>query len=268
MTARMTAERLPEPFGRFVDRAHSHAFTFEGRAFEALAGDTVASALAAAGVTTLSRSFKYHRRRGVLTMAGQDGNTLVQLAHEPNALADVVAASEGLDVRGQNYSGALENDRTAWLKQVAPFLPVGFYYKAFYKPKGAWKLWEGVVRRLAGLGRVDVEAPHGYYDKMYLFCDVAVVGGGPAGLAAAIEAAEAGAEVMLFDDQPALGGALNYARFDAAGERAAVARARAGRGGGKSCRSHGVPGRRRRGHLRRQLAGRGSWKSPLQGAGG
>ena len=225
MTARMTAERLPEPFGRFVDRAHSHAFTFEGRAFEALAGDTVASALAAAGVTTLSRSFKYHRRRGVLTMAGQDGNTLVQFAHEPNALADVVAASEGLDVRGQNYSGALENDRTAWLEQVAPFLPVGFYYKAFYKPKGAWKLWEGVVRRLAGLGRVDVEAPHGYYDKMYLFCDVAVVGGGPAGLAAAIEAAEAGAEVMLFDDQPALGGALNYARFDAAGERAAVARA-------------------------------------------
>ena len=221
----MTAQRLPQPFGRFVDRAQRHAFTFEGRAYEALAGDTVASALAAAGVTTLSRSFKYHRRRGVLTMAGQDGNTLVQLVHEPNALADVVATSAGLVVRGQNYSGALDNDRAAVLGLFAPFLPVGFYYKAFYKPKGAWKLWEGVVRRLAGLGRVNVKAPHGYYDKMYLFCDVAVVGGGPAGLAAAVEAAEAGAEVLLFDDQPAPGGALNYARFDAAGERAGAARA-------------------------------------------
>jgi sarcosine oxidase subunit alpha len=220
----MNERRLPEPFGRFVDRSQRHAFTFEGRAVEALGGDTVASALMAAGVTTLSRSFKYHRRRGVLTMAGQDGNTLVQLADEPNALADLVAASEGLAVGAQNYSGSLDNDRAALLERLAPFMPVGFYYKAFYKPKGAWKLWEGVVRRFTGLGRVNVEAAHGYYDKMYLFCEVAVIGGGPAGLSAAIEAAEAGAEVMLFDDQPALGGALNYARFDAAGERAGRAR--------------------------------------------
>ncbi len=216
----MNERRLPEPFGRFVDRCQRHAFTFEGRAHQALAGDTVASALMAAGVVTLSRSFKYHRRRGVLTMAGQDANTLVQLADEPNALADVVPVSEGLVVGAQNYSGSLDNDRAALLERLAPFMPVGFYYKAFYKPKGAWKLWEGVVRRLTGLGRVNVEAPHGYYDKMYLFCDVAVVGGGPAGLAAAVEAAAAGAEVTLFDDQPVPGGALNYARFDAAGERA------------------------------------------------
>ncbi|MDP6772950.1 MAG: (2Fe-2S)-binding protein, partial [Rhodospirillales bacterium] len=120
----MRAGRLPEPFGRFVDRAEAQTFTFEGRAHPALAGDTVASALMAAGVTTLSRSFKYHRRRGVLTMAGQDANTLVQLADEPNALADVVPVSEGLAVGGQNYSGSLGNDRAALLERLAPFMPV------------------------------------------------------------------------------------------------------------------------------------------------
>lgn len=223
----MSANRLPEPWGRHLRRSEAAPrFRFEGRAHNAVAGDTVASALLADGVTMLSRSFKYRRPRGVLTMAGQDANTLVQLADEPNVLADRLAAADGLDLRGQNYTGSLERDRGAWVGAVAPFLPVGFYYKAFYKPKGAWKLWEGVIRKRAGLGEINVKAHHGYFDKMYLFCDVAVVGGGPAGLAAALEAAATGAEVILFDDQPLIGGALNYARFDAAGTRGAALGAR------------------------------------------
>ena len=100
------------------------------------------------------------------------------------------------------------------------FFPVGFYYRAFFRPKGAWRFWEPVIRRMAGLGRVDTTAHHGYYDKTYLFADVAVVGGGAAGLSAAIAAAEEGRRVVIVDHNPTLGGALTYARHDADGVRA------------------------------------------------
>jgi len=115
-------------------------------------------------------------------------------------------------VVGQNYTGSLARDRGAWIAAFGRFLKVGFYYRAFYRPRGAWKLWEPIIRQRAGLGRVALDAPHGYFDKVYLFADIAVVGGGPAGLSAAAAAAEAGSRVVLIDDQPALGGSLNYAR--------------------------------------------------------
>lgn len=128
-------------------------------------GDTIASALTANGISVLSRSFKYHRPRGILSMAGHDANTLVQLADEPNALADKTPISEGLAVHGQNYSGSLDRDRGAFLGRFGRFMPVGFYYKAFYRPRGAWRLWEPIIRARAGLGRVNIDASHGYYDK-------------------------------------------------------------------------------------------------------
>ncbi|NIR29826.1 MAG: FAD-dependent oxidoreductase [Gammaproteobacteria bacterium] len=213
------SNRLPAPAGLLLDRDRLVRFTFEGKPYQGFAGDTIASALAASGVRLLSRSFKYHRPRGLLTMAGQDGNTLVQLPGEPNVNADREPITEGLAVMGQHYSGSLVRDRDAWLGRSARFLPVGFYYKAFYKPKGAWEYWEPLIRRKAGLGKVDpTRSTHGYYDKMYTFCDVLVVGGGPAGLCAAREAAGAGADVLLVDENPVLGGALTYARFDASGE--------------------------------------------------
>ncbi|MBX6320341.1 MAG: (2Fe-2S)-binding protein, partial [Rhodospirillaceae bacterium] len=186
--------RLPAPFGRWIDRARPVGFSFAGRPLQGLAGDSLASALAANDVWILSRSFKYRRPRGVLSMAGQDGNTLVQIGAEPNVLADLRPIVEGLAADGQNYSGSLDNDRGAWIEALGRFMPVGFYYKAFYRPHGAWRFWERVIRARAGLGRVDPQAPHGYHDKMYLFADVAVVGGGPAGLSAALRAAESGAE--------------------------------------------------------------------------
>jgi sarcosine oxidase subunit alpha len=213
--------RLPAPAGILIDRNRRIAFNFEGRRYEGYEGDTIASALIANGQWILSRSFKYRRPRSVLTMAGQDGNSLVQIGAEPNALADRRRIAEGLVVQGQNYDGSLEHDRGAWVEMFSRFMPVGFYYKAFYKPKGAWKFWEPFIRAKAGLGKVDVNAHHGYFDKEYLFADVAVIGGGPAGMAAAIEAAKGGGEVILIDENPKLGGSLNYARFDADGTRGA-----------------------------------------------
>ncbi len=218
--------------GRLVDYGKPLSFTFEGRTYEGLAGDTIASALAANGVWLLSRSFKYHRPRGVLTMAGHDGNTLVQVGSEPNVMADRHPISEGLVVRGQNYRGSLARDRDARLGRLARFLPVGFYYRAFYKPSGVWqKFWEPRFRRRAGLGAVDLGAPHGYFDKAFAHTDVAVVGAGPAGLSAALFAAEAGARVFLIDENPGLGGAMNYARLDAESPQGELESAVAGHAG-------------------------------------
>jgi len=211
--------RLPPPYGTLIDRERPVDFSFEGAPYSGLAGDCIASALAANDHWLLSRSFKYRRPRGVLTMAGQDANTLVQIGAEPDVLADRFAITEGLAVKGQNYEGSLAFDKGRWVELLASFMPVGFYYKAFYKPKGAWKFWEPIIRRRAGLGRVDPAARHGYYDKEYMFADVAVVGGGPAGLSAALQAASGGAEVILIDEGPRLGGSLGYARFDADGAR-------------------------------------------------
>ncbi len=217
--------RFPAPAGLLIDREQTIRFRFEGREYQGFAGDTIASALAAHGVAVLSRSFKYHRPRGILTMAGQDANTLVQLRDEPNVPADLEPLAPGLEVTAQNVKGNLVHDRRSFIDLIGAFLPVGFYYKAFYRPLGAWKRWEPTIRDMAGLGRVDLNAHHGYYDKAYAFADVLVVGGGPAGLAAAIEAGKAGGEVILVEEGTALGGSLTYARFSAEPEGARSLRA-------------------------------------------
>lgn len=208
-------QRLPAPWGSRIDRAKRLSFTFEGRRYEGHEGDTIASALVASGQWLMSRSFKYHRPRSVLTMAGQDANTLVQVGSEPNVLADARALTDGVSATAQNVNGSLAFDRDAILDRLGRFMPVGFYYRTFFGPgRQAWlKVWEPLIRKKAGLGKVDTALPPARYEKKNLFCDVLVVGAGPAGLSAALEAAELGARVLLVDENPALGGSLTYARF-------------------------------------------------------
>ncbi len=217
----MTAfNRLPAPLGLLIDREQPVSFSFDGQTYQGLKGDSIASALLANGRWLLSRSFKYHRPRGPLTLAGQDANTLVQLPDEPNVLADLQPLAEGAAVTAQNVSGSLDNDRDAYLGKFSKFMPVGFYYRAFYKPKGVWKHWEPFIRKKAGLGVLDLDFQPEYYDKAFLFPDLAVVGAGPAGLEAALTAANAGAKVLLIEQQAYLGGSLAWARFDVSGQRA------------------------------------------------
>ena len=212
--------RLPAPMGLLIDRNQPLSFSFDGKPYEGYKGDSIASALLANGRFLLSRSFKYHRPRGPLTMAGQDANTLVQLPSEPNVLADSHLLENGVQVTGQNFNGSLDNDKDAYLGKFSKFMPVGFYYRSFYKPKGMWKVWEPIIRKKAGLGVLDLKFQPEYYDKAYLFVDLAVIGAGPAGLQAALTAANCGAKVLLVEQQPVLGGSLTYARFDLEGERA------------------------------------------------
>lgn len=208
--------RLDRNWGSRIDRDRTFWFTFEGRRIQACAGDTIASALAASGEWVLSRSFKYHRPRGVLTMSGEDANTLVQIGPEPNVRADLRPAAPDLVVTPQNVTGSLRRDRGRIIEAFSRFLPVGFYYRTFFGPfRSSWqKIWEPMIRASAGLGTVTPGLPDARYHKETRHCDVLVVGAGPAGLAAALAAAEAGAQVIVVDKEPEPGGALTYARFD------------------------------------------------------
>ena len=205
--------RLPAPAGSHLERDSHVLFWFERREFQGFAGDTIASALAANGIWLLSRSFKYHRPRGAMTMSGDDGGALVQVGDQPNVRADVERVEEGMVVNGQNYVGSLESDNAAIIERFRRFLPVGFYYKAFFRPRGIWNYWEKLIRQTAGLGRVSPTTLRRYYDKTYDFCDVAVIGAGPAGMTAAQQAAEAGADVLLIERAPLMGGSLTFHRF-------------------------------------------------------
>jgi sarcosine oxidase subunit alpha len=216
--------RLKKPMGLLIDHNKSVNFEFDGMQYEGLQGDSIASALVANKRWLMSRSFKYHRARGPLTMAGQDANTMVQLGGEPNVLADKELVVSGQRVAGQNYSGSLVNDRDAILGYFSRFMPVGFYYRTFFKPMGMWEKWEPFIRKKAGLGKLDLEFKPEYYDKAYLFHDVVVVGAGPAGLSAALKAADAGCQVLLVEELGVLGGALAYHRFDIQGEKADLLR--------------------------------------------
>lgn len=220
----MTDSRLAAPMGLLINREKTLKFEFEGQTFAGYEGDTIASALVANKNWLMSRSFKYHRPRGPLTFAGQDANTLVQLGGEPNVLADRQPLAEALQAEGQNYFGTLKKDKAAVLGLFGRFLPVGFYYRTFFKPMGVWDSWEKMIRKSAGLGKIDLDFKPEYYDKEYRFYDVVVVGSGPAGLKAALKAADAGAQVLLVEEQSILGGSLCYHRFDLKGEEASELR--------------------------------------------
>lgn len=212
MIIRQAVERLPNHPSHKVAFNQPIEFTFNGKKYPAFVGDTVASALWAAGVKVLGRSFKYHRPRGAFALTSGDSNTLVRVDDEPNARASVSLVKSGMEVHSQNSWPSLNADIMALTSMGSRFMPVGFYYKTFIRPKALWPTYEKVLRHAAGLGYVTTDRPNTYYDKKYGFADVLVIGGGPAGMSAALAAAETGARVMLLDENPYLGGHLAYER--------------------------------------------------------
>ncbi|WP_411033486.1 sarcosine oxidase subunit alpha [Shinella sp. BYT-45] len=196
--------------------ARTARFTFDGKTYEALEGDTVASALIANGVHLVGRSFKYHRPRGILSAGAEEPNALVDVARDaarrqPNVRATVQEVFDGMKVSSQNRWPSLAFDVGGVNNLLSPFFAAGFYYKTFMWPKAAWeKLYEPFIRRAAGLGVTPTEEDPDHYANRYAHCDVLVAGAGIAGLSAALAAAEAGARVILVDEQPEAGGALHF----------------------------------------------------------
>ena len=200
----------PQP-GEVIDRGEHLSFHFDGESYPAHPGDTIASALAASGVEIFSRSFKYHRPRGLLCAAGKCPNCLVNVNGVPTVRACTQAVGPGDRVTSQHRWPSLKWDLLSLIEKFDRYMPVGFYYKTLYKPRLAWRLAEPLIRRLAGLGQLDTAAEtNGHGQQEHLHTEMVVVGGGPAGLSAARAAAQAGVQVLLVDDQPQLGGHLRF----------------------------------------------------------
>ena len=211
MTSVRPDPRLKPSLTEAIDRSKTVVFNFDGRSVDAFEGDTIASALYASGVRTFSRSFKYHRPRGLLCAGGNCPNCLMTVDGVPNVRACTEKVRRGMSVRGQNAWPSVDRDFLSVLDKLGKLMPVGFYYKTFHRPKLFWQVAQPVIRRVAGIGPLETDAPPGdRYTHRNAHTDVAVVGGGPAGLSAALAAAEAGAAVTLIDDQTDLGGHLRW----------------------------------------------------------
>ena len=196
-----------------VDRSRTVHFSFDGTGYTGFQGDTLASALIANGVRLMGRSFKYHRPRGVLTAGSEEPNALVTVgrgaAQDPNVRATMQEIYPGLEARSQNRWPSLDFDVLALNDLAAPFLGAGFYYKTFMWPRSFWeKLYEPMIRRAAGLGALSGQDNADKYESAYAFCDLLVIGSGPAGLMAALTAGRAGADVILADENSRMGGRL------------------------------------------------------------
>jgi len=196
-----------------VDRNTPVGFRFDGKDYTGFQGDTLASALLASGVRVFGRSFKYHRPRGVMTAGSEEPGALVTVgrgaAQVPNVRATVQEIHAGLDARGQNAWPSVNVDLMAVNDLFAPFFSAGFYYKTFMWPRKFWEsLYEPAIRRAAGLGALSRKHNEDHYEKAYAFCDLLVIGSGPAGLMAALAAGRAGADVILAEEDHVMGGRL------------------------------------------------------------
>jgi len=220
----MSATRL-QSGGSAIDRSRPLSFSFDGQTVTGFAGDTIASALLANDVAVVGRSFKYHRPRGIWGAGVEEPNALVDIGGvapaTPNTRATTEAAREGLVARSVNATPSAATDRNAFLDRFSRFIPAAFYYKTFMWPD--WHMFEPRIRAMAGLGTVDAGwTPKEPSAQVNHHCDVLVVGAGPAGLAAARLASEAGFSTMLVDDQPGAGGSLGHRDGEIDGRPAAA----------------------------------------------
>jgi sarcosine oxidase, subunit alpha len=202
--------RLARQPGEVIDRTAEITFTWNGKPFRGYAGDTIVSALAAAGERVFSRSMKYHRRRGLLTAGFHDPGCMVQVGDEPNVRGAHRLITSGMVVTSQNTWPSLRFDAKAANQFAGRFLGAGFYYKTFIRPQALWPAYESVLRRFVNGGSVSPDTPHTLPEKRHVHPDVLVAGGGPAGMAAAIAAARAGASVLLVEEEHGLGGHLRW----------------------------------------------------------
>ncbi len=211
MTSRINKQR-----NEWIDRSKPLTFKYEGQLIKGYEGDTITSALWASGQKVLGRSFKYHRARGVLSFANHDVNAMMTDGVDTNIRADVWPVASGMDLLAVNTKGGVLKDKNKFIDKLSPFLPVGFYYKTFYKPKSLFPFWEDKIRKAAGLGEVNFNYPRIIKPKKFAHCDVLIIGAGVSGLSAAITSAKHGLNVIIVDENKRAGGSLSY---DAAGEK-------------------------------------------------
>ena len=197
--------------GRLIDRSAALEFSFNGKRMKGYRGDSLGAALLANDQMLVGRSFKYHRPRGIVAAGPEEPNALVNLGSggrlEPNQRVTVTELFDGLEATSQNHWPSLEFDVGVVNNYVSRFLPAGFYYKTFIHPRPFWKhVFEPIIRQSAGLGSAPKDRDADRYEQAYAFCDLLVVGGGIAGLQAALVAGRAGARVLVLEQAAHWGG--------------------------------------------------------------
>ena len=205
----MKSEVARLPAGGLIDRKQVLNFRFNGKELSGFQGDTLASALMANQIDVVSRSFKYHRPRGMQSIGYADVSSLVQLAgdeSDPNVLASVIPLREGLEAHSVNCWPSVEFDLGSVLQWFSPVLPSGFYYKTFMWPH--WHWFEPMIRKAAGFGHVSDQDSGRRHESRYHHCDVLIVGAGPTGLMSSLVLARSNAKVVLVDDMLQPGGML------------------------------------------------------------
>ena len=203
----------PRNKGTDIDLSSSRVIEFDGKKIKGHKGDTIASALYAAGIRIFSRSFKYHRPRGLLCVEGNCPNCLVTVNGIPNVRCCQKPIKEGMVVKSQNAWPSLAVDFMSVTNKFGWLMPVGFYYKFFHTPKPLWSFAAKIIRRIAGLGAISESSNSNInHTSIDMHSDVVVIGGGPSGMSAAIEAAKHGCDVTLIDKHSELGGHLRWNR--------------------------------------------------------
>jgi sarcosine oxidase, subunit alpha len=216
----MTMRRIDPSPAEVLDRTTTRRFELDGRQLTAFAGDTVGSAMAASGVVITGRSFKYHRPRGLFCMTGSCASCLCTIDGVPNVRACLEPVRDGMRVRRQNAWPSVDRDLLRTFDHGGFAMPAGFYYKIFHRPRFAWPMVEPIIRRVAGLGRVPQDRTPVHADRITLHVDTLVIGGGHAGLTAAIHAARGGKRTLLLEARHELGGHLRASMRPAQGNGA------------------------------------------------
>lgn len=206
----MMTARLPKSPTQRITRDREVLFTYRGKPMKGLAGDTIATALYANGVRIFSRSMKYHRPRGLYNLDGLSSHCLMTVDGEPNVRGCRTPVRDGMSVAPQNVLGTPEWDLLSVMQYLSFAMPAGFYYKVFHKPAWLWPYAQEGIRRAAGLGRINPDRPESIYENRFLNAEVCVIGGGPAGMEAALAAAKGGVRVILIERNRHLGGSLDY----------------------------------------------------------
>jgi sarcosine oxidase subunit alpha len=206
-----TVHRLTQLPTLRIDPSEDRSFIYRGRRYAGLKGDTVATGLYANGIRIFSRSIKYHRPRGLYSLDGESSNCLMEINGVPNVQAERTLLKNGMRVRPQNVVGSPERDLMGFMDKLDWAMPAGFYYRYFYRPYGLWPFFRERIRRVAGLGVVHPDSRMtGRFDEQYIHSEVCVIGGGPAGMSAALAAARQGLRVSLLEARPWLGGVFDY----------------------------------------------------------
>ena len=196
--------------GGRIDRSCPIDFTFDGRPCQGYRGDTLAAALLANGIRVVGRSMKLHRPRGILCAGVEEPNALLNVdcgsGKIPNVRATTMPLLDGLVAASQNCFPSVNFDLGRIIDYTRPLWPAGFYYKMFKWPH--WHAFEWAVRRLGGLGQLADGIDATRYRHRNTHCDVLVVGTGCRGLAAAVEAAKRGEDVLVAEQDTEFGGSL------------------------------------------------------------